>query len=104
MSDQVIWMLAGVGCLILGLAALWIASCFIDWLHSVVMDWRSRSFSEGEASVKLRLFEAADWFHEDHVAAELIRDLAEGRNSVEFIRSEYMRKKSVPSDAVGGST
>lgn len=93
MPDQLIWMLAGVGCLILLAVALWIASVFIDWLHSVLMDWRSKSFSEGEASVKLRLYEAADWFHEDHDAAQLIRDLAEGRNSVDFIRSEWMRKK-----------
>ena len=97
MSDQIIWMLAGVGCLILAAVALWVFGTFIDWLHSVVMDWRSRSFSEGEASVRLRLYEAADWFHEDQNAAELIRDLADGRNSVEFIRSEYTRRKTTTS-------
>lgn len=96
MSDQIIWMLAGVGCLILALAALWLLSVFIDWLHSVAMDWRSKSFSEGEASVKLRLHQASWWFHEDHATAELIRDLADGRNSIDFIRSEYLRKRESP--------
>lgn len=96
MNDQIIWMLAGVGLLILGLALLWLLSCFIDWLHSVAMEWRSKSFSAGEDSAKHRLITASTWFHDDPATAELIRDLAVGRHSVGFIRDEYMRRKANP--------
>lgn len=94
MNEQIIWMLAGVGCLILAIVAFWVLSMFIDWIYQVAIEWRSKSFDSGEASVRMRIIEASTWFS-DPALSEMIRDLAIGQNSIQFIRDEYERKSAV---------